>query len=119
MNIAKAQIKNVRISPRKMRLLADSLAGKSIHDALMSLTLTDKRGASVLMKLVKSAVSNAVSSKGLKEEALEIQTIQIGDGQALKRFRPSTRGRVHPYKKRASNVTVIVVEKGAMVANSK
>lgn len=106
-----ARTKNIRIAPRKMRLVADSLAGKSIADALVALSLMEKRSAQIFEKLIKSAVSNATTNNGLKEESLVIKTIDVGDGQALKRFRPSTRGRVHPYKKRGSNVTVVVSER--------
>ena len=107
-----ARTKNIRVAPRKMRLVADSLSGKSIQDALVALSLMEKRSAQIFEKLIKSAVSNATVNNGLKEESLVIKTINVGDGQALKRFRPSTRGRVHPYKKRGTNVTVTVSERG-------
>ncbi|OGH42314.1 MAG: 50S ribosomal protein L22 [Candidatus Levybacteria bacterium RIFCSPLOWO2_02_FULL_36_8b] len=106
-----AQSKSVRISPRKVRLVADSIKKKSAKDALNALFLIRKRGASVLWKTLKSAVANAVNNAKLKEENLFIKNIEITEGQALKRFHHSTRGRVHPYKKRGSHIRIVLEEK--------
>ena len=115
----KAVAKNIRISPRKMRLVRDGLSGKSIEEALRIVSLVEKRGAGVFGKLIKSAISNAIVNKQAKEESLMIQSIEVNEGQAFKRFRPSTRGRTHPYKKRGSIVTVIVTDTKGGIAISK
>ena len=70
-----------------------------------------KRGALSVLKTLKSAVGNAINNAKLKEEDLVIKAIEISEGQALKRFHPSTRGRIHPYKKRASNIKITLEEK--------
>src|SRR5487761_47807 len=94
-----AQTNGVRISPSKVRLIADSIRGLSIEKALRSLSLTQKRGSSVLEKAIKSAMSNALHNKNVSQENLVLSVIDVGEGQALNRYHPSTRGRVHTYKK--------------------
>jgi large subunit ribosomal protein L22 len=64
-----------------------------------------------LCKTLKSAVANAKNNAKLDEANLVIKAIEVSEGPAFKRFRPSTRGRVHPYKKRTSNITVILEDK--------
>jgi large subunit ribosomal protein L22 len=103
-----ATAKSVRVSTRKVRLVADAIRNMSAKDALASLTLIDKRGAGVLSKTIKSAVANAVNNAKLAEEDLIIDALQVLESPFLKRFRPSTRGRVHPYKKRGSHITVVL-----------
>lgn len=106
-----AVAKSVRISPRKVRLVADAVRSMSIDDALSNLKLIDKRGAYTLEKTLRSAVANATNNAQLDKANLAIDRIEITEGQSLKRFHPSTRGRVHPYKKRGSNIRVILKEK--------
>lgn len=100
----------VRISPRKVRIVSDAISGMEIEEALTALTLIHKRGASVLEKTLKSAIANAVNNANVAKENLKIAKIEITDGPALKRFHASTRGRIHPYKKRSSNVRVVLTE---------
>lgn len=107
--IAKAQ--SVRISPRKVRLVTDAVKHMPIDQALRSLSIIPNRPANVLGKTLKSAVANAVHNAQLKEENLMIDRIEVTDAQALKRFHPSTRGRVHPYKRRGSHIRVVLKEK--------
>ena len=106
-----ALAKSVRISPRKVRIVADAVRNMSIEDALNNLKLIDKRGAYTLEKTIRSAVANAINNAQLERENLAIDKIEITEGQSLKRFHPSTRGRVHPYKKRGSNIRGILKEK--------
>lgn len=100
--------KSVRMSPRKVRLVADSVRHLSVGKAFLVLQATQKRGAGPLAKTLKSAVANAVNNAKLDEKDLIIKTIMVNEGLAMKRFRPSTRGRIHPYKKRGSHITVVV-----------
>lgn len=113
MNVT-AHSKNVRISTRKVRLVADSIRKLSVEEALTALKLSDKRAAGPLETALKSAIANAVANANLARENLVISSIIVNEGQALKRFRPSTRGRVHPYKRRASHITVTLGEKKVM-----
>lgn len=110
-----AQTRNIRISPRKVRLVADALRDQSLSHALRVLAVMDKRGATALEKTIRSAAANAKFGKNLAEERLLIKSIDILEGQALKRYHASTRGRIHPYKRRASHIKVVLkeVEDGA------
>ena len=107
-----AKSKSVRVAPRKVRLVADSIRNLSAEDALKTLSVINKRGAYVLGKTLKSAIANAVNNANAKKEALFIKSINVTEGISFKRFHPSTRGRVHPYKKRGSNITIVLEEKG-------
>lgn len=105
-----AKTKSVAISPRKVRLVVRALKNLSLVQVQNVLATLEKRPALVLQKIIKSAIANAIHNGKLKEESLVIKRIEVLDGPALKRFHPSTRGRVHPYKKRTSHITVIVGE---------
>lgn len=105
-----ARAKSVRISPRKVRLVADAVRNMSIDTAIHSLQATHKRAADVIEETLKSAVANAVNNAKLGKENLIIDSILVTEGQALKRFHPSTRGRIHPYKRRSSHLTIILKE---------
>lgn len=107
-----ARAMSVRISPRKVRLVADSIRNLSLQAALDNLSLVHKRGASDLYKTLKSAISNAVHNAKKKEEDLVIKRIEVSEGASLKRMHASTRGRAHPYKKRGSHIKIILTEKG-------
>jgi|SRR5581483_1099959 len=103
----------VPMSPRKVNLVASSIRNKKAKDAETILMLLEKRAALVMTKLLKSAIANAVHNKKLSGEGLVIKRIDVVPGLAYKRFRPSTRGRVHPYKKRTAHVTVVLSDNGA------
>lgn len=105
-----AQSKSVRMSPRKVRLVASALKNMSAEKALAALSLMEKRAADSLEKTVKSAIANAVNNAKVSHDTLVIDRIEVTEGQAMKRFRPSTRGRVHPYKKRTSHITVVLTD---------
>ena len=94
--------KSVRIAPRKIRLIADSIRKQTLEDALVSLPLLNKRGASTLNKTLKSAIANAKNNHNIHKDVLFIKSIEINEAPFYKRFRPSTRGRVHPYKRRGA-----------------
>ncbi len=103
----KAFSKSIRVSPRKTRLIASSISKMSLEDALSALSIIKQRGAVAINKTLKSAKNNGK----LTEDNLLIKKIDIQEGPAFKRYRPSTRGRVHPYKKRTSNITVVLTQK--------
>lgn len=108
-----AQSLNIRIAPRKVRLVADAIRNLPIDQALNRLLLIRKRGAPALYETVKSAIANALNNAKLDRNNLIIKKIEVSEGSRLKRYRPSTRGRVHPYKKRSSHIKIILTEKGA------
>lgn len=112
-----ATAKSVRISTRKVRLVADSIRNLSAKKALAVLSLVDKRGASVLTKTLKSAIANAVNNAKLAEDTLMIHRLIVTEGPFLKRFHASTRGRTKPYKKRSSHITFVLKEGGKASSN--
>lgn len=103
--------KSVRVAPRKVRLVADAIRKLSIADAIVSLSVTNKRGAVSLNKTLKSAVANAKNNNKLNETDLKIKTIDVLEAPSYKRFHPSTRGRAHPYKRRGSHIRIILETK--------
>lgn len=106
-----ATVKSVRVSPRKVRLVADNLRNVSAKKALQLLTLIEKRGAYVLAKVLKSAIANAINNAKLMEDNLMINRLIVNEGPPLKRYHPSTRGRIHPYKKKSSHITIVLKER--------
>ena len=114
----RAVSKSVRVSPRKIRLIADAIRKLSVDEALGALSLLKKRGSYSLEKTLKSAVANATNNANLKREDLVIKSIDVLDAPSYKRYHPSTRGRVHPYKRRGSHV-IIVLEDMQKTESSK
>lgn len=106
----KAHASQVRISTRKVRLVADSIRNMSAADALASLAITKKHGSYALVKALKSAMANAVNNSKMNVDNLVIASLQVNEGPFLKRFHASTRGRIHGYKKRSSHITIVLKE---------
>ncbi|MBI2025808.1 MAG: 50S ribosomal protein L22 [Candidatus Levybacteria bacterium] len=100
--------KSVRVAPRKVRLVADAVRKLSVSNALDALSVLNKRAAVALSKTLKSAIANAKNNKNINVEELTIKTIDVLEAPRFKRYRPSTRGRVHPYKKRGSHIKVVL-----------
>jgi large subunit ribosomal protein L22 len=105
-----AILKNVRITPRKMRLVADMVRGKQVQRAMDTLQLTNKKGARILSKVLKSAISNASDLATIDVDRLQISEVTVDMGPALKRFMPRAQGRATNIKKRMSHITLRVKE---------
>lgn len=106
--IVKASLRELRLAPRKVALVASLVRGRGLDDALIILEHTPKRAAKPLAKLLASARANATNNHGLKADGLRIETLQVTAGPRLKRYRPVAYGRAHPYQKRTSHVFVAV-----------
>jgi large subunit ribosomal protein L22 len=104
----RAGVNGLRISPRKVSLVAGLVRGRSVADALTILEFTPKRAAKPLAKLLTAAKANAVNNHGLQEDGLQITQLQVTAGPRLKRFNPAAMGRALPYQKKASHVLVEV-----------
>ena len=104
----RAVSKSVRVSPRKVRLVAQVIRNQKADDALRTLYLLKKRGSLVLEKTLMSAIANATNNANLKREDLVIKSLDVLEAPAYKRYHPSTRGRIHPYKKRGSHITIVL-----------
>lgn len=101
----------VRISPRKVRLVAEHIKTLNPKRALEVLSVLKKEASEPLRKTLKSAMANAVKNFNLIEENLRIKKIEIGEGGAFKRSHPKGRGRTSPYKKRMSHIKIILEDK--------
>lgn len=106
----KAHLRYLRIAPRKVRLVADLIRGKSVKEAEKILNFTIKRSAIPLLKLLKSAVANAKNNFKLEEEKLFVSKIFVNEGPRLKRIFPRARGRADIRQKKMSHVTIVLDE---------
>ncbi|PLX87932.1 MAG: 50S ribosomal protein L22 [Desulfuromonas sp.] len=103
-----AKLKNVRLSPRKARLVVDMVRGKAIQDALNILRFSPQKTAPILTKLLNSAVANA-EQKGVSDvDQLYIKTVTVDQGPVLKRFLPRAMGRASRIRKPTSHITVVL-----------
>jgi len=101
MQQSKAILKYLRISPRKVRLVADLIRGQNVQDAEQQLLFSTKRAAKPVLKLLKSAIANAGNLSNLY-----IAEIRVDQGPTLKRWRARARGRAAMIKKRTSHITI-------------
>ena len=111
---AKAQLRHLRIAPRKVRLVADLIRGKKAKQAKSLLEFSPQKSASILLKLLKSAIVSAKDVFQLEEKNLYISKITVDEGPKLKRWRPRSRGRAYEIQKKTSHVTLFLdgIEEG-------
>jgi large subunit ribosomal protein L22 len=108
---ARAQLRYVRLSPQKARLVVDMVRGKGVQDALNILKFSPQKAAAVVCKLVSSAVANA-EQKGVSDvDRLYVKIITVDQGPVLKRFMPRAQGRATKIRKPTSHVAVVLDEK--------
>ena len=107
----KAVAKNVRLTPRKVRLVLDLVRGKDVKEALAILKFTPRNTAPVVSKLIKSAVANATNNHQMNEEKLYVKTIYADEARVLKRWMPRAKGAASQILKRSSHITVVVDER--------
>ena len=105
---ARAIAKNVRITPRKARLVIDLVRGKDVKVALGILANTNKAASEPVAKLIKSAAANAVNNFGMEEDSLYVAEIYANDGLRMKRYLPRAKGSASGLVKRNSHLTVVV-----------
>jgi len=103
-----AKLKYLRISPRKARLVADTIRGLPVSDAKAQLHLSPKRVSTHLEKLLGSAVASATHNNQLEESKLYIDEIRVDKGPTLKRWRPRARGSASKIEKKTSHVTLVL-----------
>jgi large subunit ribosomal protein L22 len=112
----RAQAKYVRMSPRKARLVAEHIRGRSVPEARAVLAFTSREAAGVLQKVLQSAVSNAEANHGIPEDRLYVKATYVDGGPVMKRWRARARGRVARIRKRTCHITVTLVEAPAVAA---
>ncbi len=102
--------KYVRTSPRKLRLIADSVKQLTPVEALASLKFLNKAAAKPMYNAIKTAVSNAKTNFGIKPENLRFAELDIQTGFTIKRFRAVSRGQAHHIMKRTSHIRIVLKE---------
>lgn len=100
--------KGVRMSPRKVGVVAALVRGRSVEDALTILSHTPRRSALPIIKVIESARANADHNHNLKPNTLQIVEITVNHGPRLKRYRPAAHGRALPFMRRTSHIRVVV-----------
>ena len=108
---AKAVAKNIRIAPRKVRVVIDLIRGKNVGEAFAILKYTPKVGTEVVEKVLKSAVANAENNLDLNFDNLYVSAVYVDQGPTMKRIHPRSRGQAFKILKRSSHVTVVVQER--------
>jgi large subunit ribosomal protein L22 len=110
---SKAVLRNVRISARKARLVADLVRGRFVSEAIEMLAFTQKKSAPLVKKLIESAVANAEHAaqrddSGIDIDDLFVKTIYVDAGPMLRRFRPRAQGRATKVLKKTAHITVVL-----------
>ncbi len=105
----KASLTNYRQSPRKVRLVAAAVKGKTVAQAEVALSYMPKRAADPIRKLIKSAAANA-SQTGVDGSSLVIKSIEVNKGLVMKRYMPRAMGSAKPIRKKMSHVDVVLAE---------
>ncbi len=105
-----AKLSFLRMSPRKVRLVADLIRGKRVVKALEILSLSRKAAARPLVKLLNSAIANAKHNNKLEVENLVLKTIMVDGGPMLKRWMPKAHGRATPIRERTAHITMELLE---------
>ena len=108
---AKAIARYVRISPTKVRIVVNLIRGKSVGEAISILKFTPKVGSEVILKVLNSAIANAVNNSNMIADRLVVSTICVDQGPTLKRIHPRSRGQAFKILKRSCHITVAVAEK--------
>lgn len=104
----RALAKGVDQTPRKVSLVASLVRGRTVADALVILEHVPKRAALPIKKVIESAKANAMNNHGLDAKTLTISTLSVTTGPSLKRFKPASRGRALPFRKKTSHILVEV-----------
>ncbi len=107
----KAHLRNIRISPRKVRVVAALVRGRNVSDAKTQLTFLARKAALPIMKLIDSAVANATHNLKLDPKELYVSEIFVNEGQTLKRGMPRARGSSYTIRKRMSHISLTLSEK--------
>ncbi len=104
----RANVKQVGVSPTKVRLVLDTIRGRRVEEAQAVLRFLPQPSARTVAKLLKSAVANAENNYQLLPSELKVAQIWAGDGPTMKRFRPRPRGRIGHIRKRTCHITIVL-----------
>lgn len=107
----RAILRHIRISPRKVRIVLNLIRNKGVETAKGILRNTPKAASPILLKILNSAVANAVNNNGLDMDNLYVSEAYADQGPTLKRIRPRAQGRANRINKRTSHITIVVRER--------
>ena len=110
-NEARAVLRYARISPRKVKIVIDLIRNKSVAEAIGIIKNTPKAASEYLIKLLNSAVANAVNNNGMDPEKLYVAETFANPGPILKRIMPRAQGRAFRIRKRTSHITIVLKER--------
>lgn len=119
MTEVKAHTRNLRMSPRKVRLVVDLIRGMAVEPALAQLQFMPKAAARPVRKLLESAIANAEHNFSLDRDGLRIKAALVNQGPTLKRWRPRAMGSAAPILKRTSHVTIVLEGQAGAAKASK
>ena len=105
-----ARLKGARLSAQKARLVADQIRGKAVEEALLMLTYSPKKGATIIKKVLNSAIANAEHNEGADVDELKVSTIMVDEGTTMKRIMPRAKGRADRILKRSCHITITVAD---------
>jgi len=108
---AKAHVKYVRISPRKVEVVLDQIRGKSIDEALAILRYLPQKGARITEKVIQSAAANAENNHDMIRDNLYVAQIFANQGPTMKRYKARAQGRANLIRKRSTHISVVLREK--------
>ena len=108
---SRAYVRNVRISPSKVKIVCDLIRGKDTKIAKAILENTPKAASELMVKVLNSAIANAENNLGLDPEKLYVSETYADPGPILKRGMPRAQGRMYRINKRTSHITIVVAEK--------
>ncbi|MEY6430960.1 50S ribosomal protein L22 [Thioalkalicoccus limnaeus] len=107
---AEARLKHARISAQKARLVADQIRGQHVEQALNTLAFSTKKGATLIKKVLESAIANAEHNEGADIDELKVESIQVDEGPTMKRMHARAKGRGNRILKRTSHIRLVVAE---------
>lgn len=113
--LVSAKLSYLRISPRKARLVADLVRGKSVEQAQSILNFTIKRAANPILKLLNSAAANAKNNFQLDPKNMYVARIFVNEGATYKRVMPRSRGNANEIQKKTCHINLVLAEKGEKV----
>ena len=102
----KANLKYIRVSPQKCRLIVDTIRGKKVSDALDILNYSKQKSSGIVKKVLESAIANAEHNNGADIDTLTVKTVFVNVGPTLKRFRAWAKGSANRILKRSSHITI-------------
>lgn len=114
-----AKLNNLRLAPRKVRLVADLIRRKPARDAETILMFTVKRGSPIVLKLLRQAIANAKNNFHLDVADLYVSKITVDEGPKLKRWRPRARGSAAPIQKKTCHINLVLDSTKPVVKTGK